>query len=53
MPRDANTPTDSPNIQALLKITPVEARGHYSEIGSTDNANDAKKECRIEFEKLM
>ena len=40
------------NIQTLRKVVPSEAHGHYNGLGASDNANDAKKEARLEFKKL-
>jgi hypothetical protein len=41
------------NIEVLLKMVPREALGHYNGLGCTDNADSAKKETRLDFEKTM
>ena len=34
-------------------MVPREALGHYNGLGCTDNAESAKKEVRLDFEKTM
>jgi hypothetical protein len=41
------------NIEVLRKMVPPEALGHYNGLGCTENADSAKKEVRLDFEKTM